>query len=239
MAYKKSADQIELFGGYCYKLVCATFLLVVCFPALFCYVRYYIFDSGENAFDLFIPVWWVIAGKPIEPFHRCLYNRHWRNLNSICSRRFHQVSVQLENSIPLFDGIRLSMCCMCLYPGRSDAILQSLLWIIFALHLSRRRHHRRFVWIQRRRPIIGGEGCGIKETLLWVGASLFGCETVSTKNIGFVKHRPEYSTNKTHSFCRCVRDFNEIYRYPLFVFFLLNLLGSSSILVTLQFQLVE
>lgn len=40
-------------------------------------------------------------------------------------------------------------------------------------------------------------------------------------------------------FCRCVMELNQIYEYPLFVFFGWNMMVLASTLVTLQFQLVE
>lgn len=40
-------------------------------------------------------------------------------------------------------------------------------------------------------------------------------------------------------FSRCVDNFNEFCKYPLFAFFAWNLLSLSSLLVALQFQLVE
>lgn len=38
---------------------------------------------------------------------------------------------------------------------------------------------------------------------------------------------------------RCVSKFNQIYEYPLLAYFMWNMLALSSLLVTLQFQLVE
>lgn len=42
-----------------------------------------------------------------------------------------------------------------------------------------------------------------------------------------------------HSFSRCVEKFNRVYEYPLFIIFAWELLGMSSLLVSVQFQLVE
>lgn len=43
----------------------------------------------------------------------------------------------------------------------------------------------------------------------------------------------------THLFSRCIKDFNQMYQYSLFAYFLWNMLSLSSVLITLQFQLVE
>lgn len=48
-----------------------------------------------------------------------------------------------------------------------------------------------------------------------------------------------YYTNSTRMLCRCVIDFNNVYKFPLFVVFAWDMVGLASILATFQFQLVE
>lgn len=45
--------------------------------------------------------------------------------------------------------------------------------------------------------------------------------------------------NFVHWLCRCVNGFNKMNRYPLFALFFWNMLATSTLLVTIQFQLVE
>lgn len=40
-------------------------------------------------------------------------------------------------------------------------------------------------------------------------------------------------------FFRRIKDFNQMYKYSLFAYFSWNMLSLSSVLITLQFQLVE
>lgn len=79
------------------------------------------------------------------------------------------------------------------------------------------------------------------KALLRYYTKLFGCETVSIITVGlfrFISIRSMPSID-SHYFYRLVNDFNDLSEYSLFAFLSYYMMCVASLLMTLQFQLVE
>lgn len=151
-----------------------------------------------------------------------------------------KVSVQLENTIWIFGGTFFSKHRRHDYKQHLYAFFKFLLCIVLGFHLNCWRHYQRFDCIQYGHQNVERKSCCDHKTLLWFGTDVYGRKAVRIISImSMIFFQLFRWCTGTHSFCRCVMEFKQIYEYPLFVFFAWNLLALSSTLVILQFQLVE
>lgn len=59
--YKEVIGKIEFFNKVFWNAICVEALICICAALPYTYVRYYIYDLGEDSFYLFCPCWYVFT----------------------------------------------------------------------------------------------------------------------------------------------------------------------------------
>lgn len=161
------------------------------------------------------------------------------------------MAIRLENPIRVFGVMGCTMCRT--YGGHHKCcvVIWHCFWIELAIYCDCWWCYQRVGWIQQQQHRGNTKkqwqwSYGIDWTLYRCYAKLHGCKTVSKRwpiNRLFLSilfwSQICHSINSCGSFSRCVTDFIDMCKFTLFAFFLWNMLAISSLLVALQFLLVE
>lgn len=149
---------------------------------------------------------------------------------------FQKVPVQLDHTVWIYDRIYWTDGWIHIHCDQSCAIFEPNIWFILAFYCYCWRNGQRIGYIQCHYRNVKTKSFGIDETLLSHYTDLYGCTTVRNW-LSFLHFNMQF--NIYCNFSRCVKEFQGIHQFSLLASFLLNVLCASSILVTLQFQLVK
>lgn len=133
-AYQELTAKIEFFNKCICLAITLTLAILYISVLPFTFVRYYIFNMGEDSFELFYPPWFVFCSKNyLRPF-----------VKFAILLAFDKVSVQLEDTIWIFDGLVGSMCWSAISGKHLHSIYKSAHRIVLVFHLHRGRHYSGF-----------------------------------------------------------------------------------------------
>lgn len=222
--YKETNENVTLLYKVYLLGQIITYSIAFFGVAPYSYIRYYFLNMGRDSFHLASMCWCVL-----KIINACNKVDHKRSI-FFCSTK---VSIWMESTFWIFRGMGVAntwLCSLCIY---GLTIPKYDFWCMLAVCHHRWRYYARCGRIQHQHYVVNGKkSYRIEEAILHVGSDPFGCKRVS------VKGRMELPTVSV-LFCRCVMRFNKIIEYPLFVFVVWDLFGLASMLVTIQFELVE
>lgn len=96
--YNERIGKIELFSKCLNVALGVSVIIAYYMTGPYSFVRYYIFEYGEDSFYLFAPTWFVL--------HHCIESNNMQNFLF----QWLKVSIRLENTIWIFGGMGGPVC---------------------------------------------------------------------------------------------------------------------------------
>lgn len=209
--------------------MCSICVVLLMSTAPYSYVRYHFFNMGVNSYLLFSPCWFVSVITSINRKKKSFALSLNAGIHLIGK---HHMGIWWHGYFNVW-GVQLTAWSTSIsYTWFSDRVgfLSSLPMTL----------HR--IWLHLTSTLRQKHPMKIMQN--WRNALVTSCRFIwmqNSKNSNFLCWE-EYVTEwcGTISVCsRCVMKFNQIVKYSLFSFFSWNMLGVASMLVSIQFILVE